>query len=77
MDEKTQIFYGVAGCCIGIAIGFAIGFPIIFELPYEKRGYIGVPFILILTLAMCVLGGFIGVKKAKAKEEIQKEEDNY
>lgn len=77
MDEKTQIVYGIVGCCIGIVIGFAIGFPVIFELPYEKRGYIGVPFMLILTLATCVFGGFIGVKKAKAKEGREQEQDDY
>jgi len=41
MDK--QVSYGIIGCCIGIIAGFAVGFPIWYQLPFEKRGYIGVP----------------------------------
>ncbi|QHT66421.1 hypothetical protein GXP67_06985 [Rhodocytophaga rosea] len=69
MDEQKQIIYGILGCCLGIVVGFAIGFPIIFQLSYEKRGYIGVPCMLILVLATCTIGGIIGVKLAKRSEK--------
>ena len=61
---QRQIRYGIIGCCIGIALGFAIGFPIINRLPYEKRGYIGVPLMMGIVLALCVAGGITGVKIA-------------
>ena len=77
MDEKTQIVYGIIGCCVGIALGFAIGFPIFYLLPYEKRGYIGVPFMLMLNLTTCIVGGIIGVKMVKAKEREQQEMDDF
>jgi len=67
IDEQKQINYGIAGGCIGIVIGFAIGFPIFLQLSYEKRGYIGVQFILILVLATCTTGGKIGVRLAKKR----------
>ena len=62
MDK--QVGYGIIGCCIGIVAGFAIGFPIWYQLPYEKRGYIGVPMMLVIVLALCIVGGIIGVKIA-------------
>lgn len=62
MDKKVS--YGIIGCCIGIVAGFAIGFPIWYQLPLEKRGYIGVPMMLIIVIGLCILGGIIGVKKA-------------
>lgn len=69
MDERKQIVYGIVVSCIGIALGFAITYPIIFwVLPYEKRGYIGVPLALIVTIALGFLGGAIGIKLAKRCE---------
>ncbi len=65
MDEEKQILYGILECCLGIVAGFAIGLPVFFQLSYEKRGYIGIPFMLILVLATCTLEGIMGVKLAK------------
>jgi hypothetical protein len=62
MDK--QILYGIFGCCIGIVVGFAVFFPIWYQLPLEKRGYIGVPMMLIIVIGLCTLGGILGVKKA-------------
>jgi len=61
---EKQVSYGIIGCCIGIIAGFAVGFPIWYQLPFEKRGYIGVPMMLGIVITFCVLGGIIGVKKA-------------
>lgn len=76
MDERIKIVYGIVGCCVGIILGFAIGFPLFYLLPYEKRGNIGLPFMLLLNLTTCVIGGIIGVKMAKAKQrKLQEQED--
>jgi hypothetical protein len=61
---QKQIRYGIIFSCIGIALGFAIGFPIINQLPYEKRGYIGVPVMLVICIGLGVIGGIAGVKIA-------------
>ena len=69
MNEQKQINYGIVGCCIGIIIGFAIGFPVFNQLSYEKRGYIGVPFMVIFVLTTCTIGGVIGVRLARKGDE--------
>jgi hypothetical protein len=61
---QKQISYGIIGCCIGIALGFVIGFPVWYQLPFEKRGYIGLPMMMVIVLALCIIGSIIGVKKA-------------
>jgi hypothetical protein len=61
---QKQIVYGIVFSCIGIALGFAIGFPIINQLPYEKRGYIGVPVMLGICIGLGVVGAIAGVKIA-------------
>ena len=68
MDQRQQIVYGIVASCI--VLGFAITYPVIFLLlPYEKRGYIGVPFTLIVTLAFTFLGGAAGIRLAKRDVE--------
>lgn len=69
MDEDKQIAYGIIGSCIGIAVGFAVGFPIFNLLSYEKRGYIGVPFMLIFVLTLCVAGAAIGIRLGKGNDD--------
>ena len=70
MDERKQIVYGITASCIGILLGFAITYPVIFLLlPYEKRGYIGLPFALIVILSLGFVGGAVGIKLAKRGEE--------
>jgi hypothetical protein len=70
MDERKQIVYGTIASCLGIALGFAITFPIIFYwLPYEKRGYIGVPFALIVCIGLGFIAGAMGIRLAKRGEE--------
>jgi hypothetical protein len=61
---RKQIVYGITCSCIGIALGFAIGFAIFYQLPYEKRGYIGVPMMLGVCIGLGVIGAVIGVKIA-------------
>lgn len=61
---QKQVTYGIIFSCIGIAMGFAIGFPVINQLPYEKRGYIGVPVMLAICIGLGVAGAIIGVKIA-------------
>lgn len=61
---QKQIRYGIFFSCLGVAAGFAIGFPIINLLPYEQRGYIGVPLILVLCIGLAVAGGILGVRIA-------------
>jgi hypothetical protein len=57
----------VASCII---LGFAITYPIIFLLlPYEKRGYIGLPFALIVILSLGFVGGAAGIRLAKRDAE--------
>jgi hypothetical protein len=65
MNEQKQINYGIIGCCTGTVVGFAIGFPIFFQLPYAKRGYIGVPLMLVVVLGCCIAGGVAGVRLAR------------
>ena len=59
MNKKVS--YGIICSCIGIALGFAVGFPVINQLPYEKRGYIGVPLMLVICIGLGVLGAAIGI----------------
>jgi hypothetical protein len=70
---QKQINYGILFSCIGIALGFGVGFPIINQLPFEKRGYIGVPLMLALCIGLGVVGGIAGVKIAG--KEFPDEED--
>ena len=64
---QKQINYGILFSCLGIGLGFAVGFPIINRLPYEKRGYIGVPLMLFLCIVLGVMGAIAGVKIAGKK----------
>lgn len=69
MNEQRQINYGIIGCCIGIAIGFAIGFPFFFQLPYEQRGYIGLPLMFAVVFSCCITGGVVAVRHARKKDK--------
>ena len=64
---QKQVLYGIVFSCIGIALGFAIGFPIINKLPYEKRGYIGLPLMLAVCIGLGVIGAIAGVKIAETE----------
>lgn len=64
MPVQKKITYGILFSCIGIALGFAVGFPVIYQVPYEKRGYIGVPLMLCICIGLGVIGAVAGVKIA-------------
>lgn len=71
---QKQVKYGILFSCTGVAAGLAIGFPVVNQLPYEKRGYIGVPVMLFICIGLGVAGAIIGVKIAGP--EFPRDEDH-
>lgn len=61
---QKQVVYGIFFSCIGIGLGFAIGFSFINQLPFEKRGNIGVPVMLGICIVLGVIGAIAGIKIA-------------